>query len=195
MTRQTEPGAKPEPEAEPVLVLRDVKVGHGRPPRRSQTVLAGINASLRSGQLACLIGPNGCGKSTLLRSVIRAQPLLGGEVGILGKSIAEFSTRELARHVAVVLTDRVAAGRLRGARHRRLGTVPAHRMGRSARPRRPPRRRAGAGRSGRRAPCRPSGIGDQRWRATAHHDRARSWGSEQDVGTDPLRALVDRLHP
>ncbi|WP_166355683.1 ABC transporter ATP-binding protein [Phytoactinopolyspora limicola] len=99
-------------ETDPIVYVRDVDVGYGRPPRRGRVVLAGVRAALHAGQLTCLIGPNGSGKSTLLRSLVRSQPLLGGDVLLGGRSITRMSAIELARQVAVVLTDRVAVGAL-----------------------------------------------------------------------------------
>lgn len=96
-----------------LLEVQDADVGYGRPPRRGRVVLRGVCAELRVGELACLIGPNGTGKSTLLRSVARFQPLLGGSVRVAGRPIAAVSARDLARQVAVVLTDRVIVGAMR----------------------------------------------------------------------------------
>lgn len=96
----------------PALVAEQVQVGYGRSPRSRKVVLSGVNATLRRGQLACLVGPNGAGKSTLLRSLARFQPLIGGDVTIEGQSITRMPARALAQRVAVVLTDRVVVGQL-----------------------------------------------------------------------------------
>jgi iron complex transport system ATP-binding protein len=98
--------------AGPVLLATDVSVGYGRPPRRGRVVLSGVDAGLSAGELTCLVGPNGSGKSTLLRSLVRSQPLMSGDVLVDGRSIRQMSAAELARNVAVVLTDRVAVGAL-----------------------------------------------------------------------------------
>ncbi|TDD64030.1 ABC transporter ATP-binding protein [Jiangella aurantiaca] len=108
----------------PVLVADRVSVGYGRPPRHARAVLTGIDATLHAGELACLVGPNGAGKSTLLRSLARFQPLLAGDVRVDGVSIAGYTARDLARKIAVVLTDRVAAGQLRAYDVVALGRYP-----------------------------------------------------------------------
>lgn len=64
-----------------------------------------INASLISGQLTCLIGPNGTGKSTLLRTLGGFQPALSGEVTIFNQSISRFSNEELSKLISIVLTN------------------------------------------------------------------------------------------
>lgn len=65
-----------------------------------------FDASLHAGELTVLLGPNGAGKSTLLRTLAGFQPPLSGQVLIGGRRIGELSRRELARTVAVVLTER-----------------------------------------------------------------------------------------
>lgn len=118
----------------PALQADGLSVGYGRPPRRTHAVLSGIDATLHAGELACLIGPNGSGKSTLLRSLSRFQPLLAGDVRIDGVSIGACSARDLARQVAVVLTDRVVVGQLHAYDVVALGRYPhtgwAGRLGR-----------------------------------------------------------------
>ncbi len=74
--------------------------------RHPVTVASDVNASLRSGELTCLLGANGAGKSTLLRTLAAFQPPLKGEVHILGRRIDDYTSRELARLVSVVLTEK-----------------------------------------------------------------------------------------
>ena len=54
-----------------------------------------------------LIGPNGAGKSTILKSITRHLTKIFGQVYIGEQEIYEWSARELAKQVAVVLTDRI----------------------------------------------------------------------------------------
>ena len=65
-----------------------------------------INASLQSGELTCLIGSNGIGKSTLLRTLSAFQPRLDGDIVINDKNIDEYSDKQLARTIGVVLTTK-----------------------------------------------------------------------------------------
>lgn len=66
-----------------------------------------LNLELFQGEMVCLIGPNGSGKSTLMRTLSGVQKSLGGTITIDGKDIKEFSQKELALKIALVLTDRV----------------------------------------------------------------------------------------
>lgn len=67
-----------------------------------------INATLEKGELVSLLGPNGAGKSTLLKTLCGFLPPLKGEIRIEGKGIEYYKREELARIIAVVLTERPA---------------------------------------------------------------------------------------
>lgn len=88
----------------------DVGYRHGR--RSGRTVLAGVEARARRGELTTLVGPNGTGKSTLLRTVAGLQPALGGHVLLDGADLLAMPPAERALRLAVVLTERVDAGLL-----------------------------------------------------------------------------------
>ncbi|WP_433225436.1 ATP-binding cassette domain-containing protein [Microtetraspora malaysiensis] len=81
----------------------------GYPARRGHAerrVLDGLDATAPSGALTALIGPNGAGKSTLLRTMAGLQPALAGRVRIDGVAVDAVPAAELARRLAVVLTER-----------------------------------------------------------------------------------------
>lgn len=63
-------------------------------------------ATLYSGQLTCLLGANGVGKSTLLRTLSAFQPKLGGEILLQQQPIGNYTDKQLARLISVVLTER-----------------------------------------------------------------------------------------
>ena len=86
------------------IQLRDFCVGYHLDKGRVRRVVSGMNASIRSGELTCLIGSNGIGKSTLLRTLSAFQPPLSGDCFILGKPIKDYTHSELARTIGVVLT-------------------------------------------------------------------------------------------
>ena len=98
--------------AKAVLELRTLSVGYRGPRKSRHLVAAGIDLSLRAGELVCLLGPNGAGKSTLLRTAAAMQAPLGGEVLLDGRNIHGVPKPELARVLSVVLTERVTAGLL-----------------------------------------------------------------------------------
>ncbi|WP_433498617.1 ATP-binding cassette domain-containing protein [Sphaerimonospora sp. CA-214678] len=89
------------------LRLEDVCAGYpARRGHRERRVLNGLNATAAPGELTTLIGPNGTGKSTLLRTMAGLQPALAGRVLIDGAAIESVPAAELARRLAVVLTER-----------------------------------------------------------------------------------------
>lgn len=73
---------------------------------RSRVVAEGITASINSGELTCLLGANGVGKSTLLRTLSVFQPKLSGRIEILGKEVGDYTDKELALIISVVLTEK-----------------------------------------------------------------------------------------
>lgn len=106
-----------------VLELAGLTVGY-RTRRSRKVVLAGLDTSLEKGRLIGLVGPNGAGKSTLLRTLSGLQPPLAGSVRLLGRDLGRMRRDEVAQQVAVVLTDRVAPGRLTVADVVALGRHP-----------------------------------------------------------------------
>ena len=66
-----------------------------------------INIEINRGTILTLIGPNGAGKSTILKTITRHLERLGGTVYIEGNDIFNWPPREMARRVAVMLTERI----------------------------------------------------------------------------------------
>ena len=75
--------------------------------KHTRVVASQLNATIWSGQLTCLIGSNGVGKSTLLRTIAAFQPKLGGALLVEGKEIQQYTAKELAQRISVVLTERL----------------------------------------------------------------------------------------
>ena len=89
-----------------------------------RTVASHINASIRSGELTCLLGANGVGKSTLLRTLSGFQPKLSGDVYIQDKEIKEYKDKELSTVISVVLTDKCDVYNMTAAELIALGRSP-----------------------------------------------------------------------
>ena len=87
------------------IELRELSIGYRRK-KDVKTVASGINATIRQGQLTCLLGANGVGKSTLLRTLSAFQPKLGGSIVIGGKDIDDYNAKELSRLISIVLTEK-----------------------------------------------------------------------------------------
>ena len=87
------------------IILRDLGIGyttkHGVIP-----VAEGINGTICSRELTCLLGANGVGKSTLLRTLSAFQPKIQGEIMIEGRDLSDWTDKELSRLIGVVLTEK-----------------------------------------------------------------------------------------
>ena len=87
------------------ICLNDLSIGYvGK--KKTTTVANGINAKIYGGELTCLLGANGAGKSTLLRTLSAFQPPLGGSIEIMGKQLTDYTDKQLAKTIGVVLTER-----------------------------------------------------------------------------------------
>lgn len=92
------------------ITLSNLSVGYQQARRTPTAVLAGLNATLCSGRLTCLVGANGIGKSTLLRTLAAFQPPISGQMCYYSDeqaapiNLATLSQARLARLVSVVLT-------------------------------------------------------------------------------------------
>lgn len=82
------------------LTVHDLKMKYDSSP-----ILDGIDFSIAPGEMIALLGPNGAGKSTLLRCISKMLEPTGGTVYLSGKDIAEFSSGEIARKLAIVPQD------------------------------------------------------------------------------------------
>jgi len=82
------------------LAVKDVALTLGH-----NEVLRGVTFEVRAGEVVGLVGRNGAGKTTLLKLASAALRPQRGSVELEGRSIGEFTRRELARRVATVAQD------------------------------------------------------------------------------------------
>ncbi len=80
----------------------DLSVGyHGK------VLLSDIAMKVKPGEILVLIGPNGAGKSTILKNIIRELHPIGGNIYIKGRRTDEFTGKEYAKTMSVVLTEKI----------------------------------------------------------------------------------------
>lgn len=88
------------------ITIRNLEIGYA-----NKVVAANLNSHFDDGELTCLLGPNGIGKSTFLRTMMGLQPSLDGDIIYISKdgeerSLANMTKKDIARTVAIVLTDK-----------------------------------------------------------------------------------------
>jgi len=81
---------------------KDLAVGYD-----GNVLIHDIDIDIEKGKILTLIGPNGAGKSTILKSITRHLAKIGGQVWMDGHDVYQWASREMAKQVAVVLTDRI----------------------------------------------------------------------------------------
>jgi iron complex transport system ATP-binding protein len=86
-------------------------------PTGKRLVIRGLSIEIAAGEVVALVGPNGSGKSTLLRALGRVLRPKGGAVYLDGRELAQWSTRDVARRLALLpqgptLSNDMTAGEL-----------------------------------------------------------------------------------
>ena len=84
-----------------VLKTKDLHIGY-----KDKAILPPINVSLDKGNLIALIGPNGAGKSTLFKTLTAHIKPVSGRIELMGKELSEYSSKEKAMLIGLVLTER-----------------------------------------------------------------------------------------
>lgn len=102
-----------------IINIKDLAVGY-----KSIPVVKHINFELTKGELCAIVGVNGIGKSTLLRTLGKLQPKIDGHIKLHGEPIESFSFSELAKKMALVLTESIATKNLTVSELIALGRQP-----------------------------------------------------------------------
>ncbi|MCB2209137.1 MAG: ABC transporter ATP-binding protein [Bacteroidetes bacterium] len=90
-----------------LLEIKKLETGFELSRKKSLSLHKALDFELIEGQFVSLLGPNGAGKSTFLRTLLGFQNALSGEVLYDGISSHDMEVKELAKKVAVVLTDKI----------------------------------------------------------------------------------------
>ncbi len=85
-----------------MLKVSGLAVGYSR-----RILIDGINFSVEGGKILTLIGPNGSGKSTVLKTIVKQLESCGGSIALLGKNIFIEKEEYVAKHLSMVMTERI----------------------------------------------------------------------------------------
>ena len=102
-----------------ILTCHNLTIGY-----KDRDVLGALNLTVEAGHFVGLLGPNGAGKTTLLRTLSRHLVPISGRVDIDGRDMTDYGARELAKVMAVVLTDKVSPPLFTVAEFVALGRYP-----------------------------------------------------------------------
>lgn len=80
-----------------MLEIKGITGGYGE-----KNIVNDVSFTVNKGSILGILGPNGSGKSTLMKLISGVLPAAGGEVRIDGKSMTDFTAKELARKMAVL---------------------------------------------------------------------------------------------
>ena len=94
-----------------LIEINELSIGY-KAKTNNKIVAENLTASIKKGELTCLIGSNGIGKSTLLRTLAGFQSPLSGKINICGKEAQSYSNKDLSKLIGVVLTEKVEAGNM-----------------------------------------------------------------------------------
>ncbi|MFD1708708.1 ATP-binding cassette domain-containing protein [Siminovitchia sediminis] len=67
-----------------------------------QNILKDISFTVERGEMFGILGPNGSGKSTLLKMISRLVPFKTGKITVAGRPLQAFSSKDLAKMMAVL---------------------------------------------------------------------------------------------
>lgn len=84
-----------------MLNTENLNVGYGK-----KIVVDNVNIQVNRGEVLCLLGANGAGKTTTLRTLSGLLKPMSGKVFLKGQDIDKINKKELAKKLALVLTNR-----------------------------------------------------------------------------------------
>ena len=97
--------AKPLPQLQTALQLRDVWFSYRPVTQDKDWTLRGVNLTVRRGERVALVGSTGAGKSTVLKLLNRFYDVQRGAVLVDGEDVRAYNLQDLRSLFAVVLQD------------------------------------------------------------------------------------------
>ena len=73
----------------------------------NKAIITDIDINIKKGEIFTLIGPNGSGKSTILKTITKQLSKVAGLVYIENLNVENITNKEMAKKLAVVLTQRI----------------------------------------------------------------------------------------
>ncbi|WP_096201011.1 heme ABC transporter ATP-binding protein [Bacillus sp. FJAT-45350] len=80
-----------------MLKVHTITGGYG-----GESIIENVSFEVKKGEIFGILGPNGSGKTTLLKMISGSLPFQKGQIHINGKAIVDYSSKELARTMAVL---------------------------------------------------------------------------------------------
>lgn len=80
------------------LEIKQAHIGYEKP------LINTINATLKLGDVALLMGNNGVGKTTLIKTLLKQLPLLSGQILINGEDINTYNSKSIAELISIVFS-------------------------------------------------------------------------------------------
>lgn len=102
-----------------MIEFKNLSVGFNNKP-----ILSNLNGTIIEGKLIALMGINGIGKSCFLKTMTMINSPIAGEFKIDKRDVKEINNLEMARIMAVVLTDKIQTDYLRVEELISLGRSP-----------------------------------------------------------------------
>ena len=95
------------------IIIQTENLTIGYQQKKHKIIIANdLNLSINKGKFIALLGKNGIGKSTLLRTISKVQQPLSGSISINNQNLNNFSNKELAKNLSLVLTERLPESQL-----------------------------------------------------------------------------------
>lgn len=89
-----------------ILEIDNLTIGYSQA-RNHKLVASNLSASLMKGEMTCLLGANGKGKSTLMKTICGFLKPIKGHLHFNGRDITRMTEREMAKEIAIVLTEKI----------------------------------------------------------------------------------------
>ena len=74
------------------LVAENITLSYG-----ASQILHGVSVEARTGEVACVMGPNGVGKTSLLKAIVGVHPFSGGNIRLGDTDLGRLRGHQLAR--------------------------------------------------------------------------------------------------